>query len=162
MTNITEVQENPNFFDCKEQGKCTLDFRCANYMDCKRNIERATFVTPDSNIDVDNMKDTVYLSIPKSDIPRLVIEYCVELETGSTDKWCKCTWALHPDDEKVDEDCCRICGVYKLKHVPEEGSFDHEYRGRRKRLFYHNQFCPVHTKEGRIMSFFDWVFGNAK
>lgn len=154
--------DNPNYYDCAENEQCSLDVRCANYPDCKRSTEKANFITPRSEVDFSDLVGTVYLSIPKEDIPRLAAEYCEKLETEPSDKWCNCDWALHPDDENLGPTQCSICAVEKENHIPEIGSFDHNFRGRRKRLVNNNETCPVHTREGRIMGFFDWVFGNAK
>lgn len=157
-----DEQVNPKFPGCVEMGKCILSISCENYIDCERNTRYINFVTPGTDVDTKDLVGPVYLSIPKDDIPRLAAEYCEKLETEPSDKWCNCEWTLHPDDENLGPNQCSICGVEKDNHIPEIGSFDHKFRGRRKRITGHNETCPVHTREGRIMGFFDWVFGNAE
>lgn len=116
---------------------------------------------------------TEYLSLPKADIPALVTEYVQKLETGLTSEWCKCEWILHPDDSDVGEDQCRECLHAKSAHedkeiISEDGKHFHhkpcekcgcpDFKARRLRPGTPDDTCPVHSKEGRILGFFEYVF----
>ena len=79
-----------------------------------------------------------YISLPALDIPGLVVEYIAAMETQETDDWCRCEWIIHPDD--VD--------------LPKGK--------RRKRRGDEAWDCPVHTKEGFLIYFFEWVFARDK
>jgi len=79
-----------------------------------------------------------YISIPALDIPRLAEQYAQAMESEKTDDWCRCEWIIHPDD--VDK---------------PKGS-------RRKRRGDQAPDCPVHTKEGMLIYFFEWVFTRGK
>lgn len=94
-----------------------------------------------------------FLSIPKMRIPEMADQYIAWIETEVTDKWCKCIWALHPDDTDVNEGECRIC------NRPENAiHVEHSYRGRRKRRVEEHPQCPVHTRVGLVLGFFEWLF----
>lgn len=115
---------------------------------------------------------TEYLSLPKADIPALVAEYVAKLETGLTSEWCKCEWILHPDDSDIGEDQCRECLHSKVAHQDSETYSDdgkaipilcakcgcEQYKARRLRPGEPDDTCPVHSKEGRILGFFEYVF----
>jgi len=75
-----------------------------------------------------------YISLPALDIPKLAEEYIAAMEVQRTDDWCRCEWIIHPDD--VD--------------LPKGK--------RRKRRGEQADDCPVHTKEGFLIYFFEWVF----
>jgi len=99
-----------------------------------------------------------YISIPALDIPKRADAYIAAVETQETDKWCRCEWIIHPDDVTVPDNACRVCGGEKRLH-PDNG---HDFRGRRKRRGDQADDCPLHTKEGLIIYFFEWVFTRGK
>lgn len=79
-----------------------------------------------------------YISLPALDIPKLAAAYAGAMEVEETEEWCRCEWQIHPDD------------LLKPK-----GS-------RRKRRVDDAPDCPIHTKEGMIIYFFEWVFTRGK
>lgn len=79
-----------------------------------------------------------YISIPALDIPKLVQQYVDAIETQETDDWCRCEWIIHPDDTELPKG------------------------KRRKRRGEEVWDCPVHTKEGFLIYFFEWVFTRGK
>lgn len=122
-----------------------------------------------------------YLGVPKARVPELAADYVALIETERTDRLCKCEWRIHPEDVELDTENCRSCHHPHLLHN-ELGPFEaenHEWectagpdrdqcactrwvdppRRRKARVDTHPQ-CPVHTKEGFVMGFFDWLFGN--
>lgn len=102
---------------------------------------------------------TDFVSIPTSDIPRLASEYTSLLETALTSEWCKCEWIAHPDDVNVQEGMCRECGNDLADHQgPNAADHDHVFAPRRLRPGTPSNSCPIHSKEGRILGFFEWVF----
>lgn len=78
--------------------------------------------------------DDTFISIPERDLIFLVDKYVQAVETGNSNTWCKCIWQIHPDDINLPKG------------------------QRRKRLVDPNPECPVHTKEGFLLYFFEWVF----
>lgn len=106
---------------------------------------------------------TEFLSLPKLRIPEMAAEFVSWIEIAETDKWCKCEWAIHPDDEAIEEGKCRKCTESKEhdNHVWEnipDITYQHNFIGRRKRLVDQNEQCPIHTKVGLILGFFEWLF----
>lgn len=81
--------------------------------------------------------DFEFLSLAKHTIPDQVTAYVAAMEVQRTNEWCRCQWIVHPDD--VD--------------LPAHG----ERKRRMRRGDTHPQ-CAVHTKEGFILGFFEWVF----
>lgn len=79
-----------------------------------------------------------YISIPALDIPDLAAKYFAAMETQKTDDWCRCEWIIHPDDVDLPKG--------KRRKRRGEQAFD----------------CPVHTREGMLIYFFEWVFTNGK
>jgi hypothetical protein len=79
-----------------------------------------------------------YISIPALDVPKLAAAYAEAMESQETDEWCRCEWIIHPDD-----------------HDKPKGK-------RRKRRADTAPDCPVHTKEGLLIYFFEWVFTRGK
>ena len=75
-----------------------------------------------------------YLSLPIKELPFMVQAYVNHIETERTNRLCKCEWIIHPDD--VDK---------------PEGS-------RRIRKGQEHAACPVHTKIGFLLYFFDHYF----
>jgi hypothetical protein len=78
-----------------------------------------------------------YLAVPMTDLTTHVLRYVDGIETGQTKDWCRCVWKFHPDD--MDK---------------PEGS-------RRKRRMDDDLTCPIHSKEGFLLGFFDWLEKNA-
>jgi len=128
------------------------------------------FYYPDAE-EVELPLDTEWLSLAKSHIPQAVTEYIHLLETGETRKWCKCPWIVHPDDANVPEGVCVHCGKDQDDNYHDVGAIIpsdvvemgwHRFQGRRIRRDHNNQHaqCPVHTKEGLILGFFEHLFGD--
>lgn len=114
--------------------------------------------------------NTVFISLPQNDILPLVTKYIGAMETEESDKWCRCEWITHPDDQEITTGNCRQCNMSKKAHehtmsARESESFDmpdvHKFKGIRKRRGDEDATCPVHTREGMVIYFFEWVFTNA-
>lgn len=123
--------------------------------------------------------------IPKGIIPGLVSEYIKHIEMDPTEETCQCIWEVHPDFVDVDVTKCAHCGHLEGEHF-ESGCYaddstvipDREWiRGterearpcnckgfvkpkRLKRLKDTVDTCPVHTKEGLVLGFFEWIANN--
>jgi hypothetical protein len=77
-----------------------------------------------------------FISIPEKELPELVERYVRAMETQRTDDWCRCEWTIHPDDTELP-------------------------KGKRRKIRSDTHpECPVHTKEGFLRYFFEWVFTN--
>lgn len=103
---------------------------------------------------------TVEMTFPKPELPKLVEEYVALVEIQRTNVMCKCPWDVHPDDIDVPEGCCIVCHYKKDAHEKwEEGTeeFAHVFQGRRMKRKDDHPECPVHTKEGFILGFFEWA-----
>jgi hypothetical protein len=105
-----------------------------------------------------------YISLPALDIPALADAYIAAMETQETNDWCRCEWIVHPDDVNVPAKHCRVCNQLKNadlhdEHAPE---FGHAFRGKRMRRGDQAPDCPVHTREGLVIYFFEWVFTRGK
>lgn len=98
--------------------------------------------------------------LAKNQMPELVKDYVNAIETELTNKWCRCGWITHPDDLNVPKDGCRNCGFTKESalHSPAYHGFDHQFLGRRMMRGAENPQCIVHTKEGFILGFFEYLF----
>lgn len=119
------------------------------------------FVTPGDIMPGGDLPGIIHFSIPMKQIPELVTKYCAALETGKTLDWCNCEWAVHPHDIDIEEGVCRTCGAIESSHgnfIAGELPLGHYYKSRRMRLKEVNPQCPVHTKEGLILGFYNWVF----
>lgn len=108
----------------------------------------------------DGASPEVYVSVPEGDIWEYAKEYALEIEKGETDKLCSCLWRIHPDDMRVKSGHCRECDE-KQKHAihsadPSHASV-HVFRGIRKTRVDTDPRCPVHTKEGFLNYFFEWL-----
>lgn len=110
------------------------------------------------------MSDAIKFDIPKSELVTKVWDYVRQMETQQTNKWCSCEWIVHPEDVDIPEGVCRTCGCDKGHrwHLdlttmggPPEGQ--HQFAGRRQRRGDTNAACAVHTKEGFILGFFEWL-----
>ncbi len=99
-----------------------------------------------------------FISIPVKDIAGYAIQYAHDIETGVTEHWCKCPWQTHPDDINLQPKHCRECWVHVSEHpTPAHPDYTHSFRAARKRRMDDHPECPQHTKEGYIITFFDWV-----
>ncbi len=102
-----------------------------------------------------------FVAIPRHDIPELAESYFRAMETEESAAWCKCLWRIHPDDQGIKPGTCRECGataasgVHSGKSKPE---YNHAFRGIRRAKVDDHPECPVHTKEGMLIYFFEWVF----
>jgi len=85
----------------------------------------------------DDKNFTGFISVPKCDIQALIVDYVACLETEESYKWCRCEWIIHPDDIHLEN--------HRRMHRGE--TVDD---------------CPVHTKEGLLLYFFEWIFKNNK
>lgn len=125
-------------------------------------------IPPSDSIDqiiaANGNKDYKYMSIPLSDVPELATLYVQAMETEVSEDWCRCEWLLHPDDRGIDKGCCRECNAPKKSKVhPTKFTDDasHEFKGIRKRRGEQDMTCPVHTREGFLIYFFEWIKQNA-
>lgn len=105
-----------------------------------------------------------FVAIPKSDIPTLAEKYFAAMETEESAAWCKCLWRIHPDDQGIKPGHCRECNQpqkhEKHRGLPEdfECGVAHKFRGIRKTMVDQHSLCPVHTREGMLTYFFEWIF----
>lgn len=118
-----------------------------------------------------------YYSLPVEQLPELVIEYVAAMEIQRTNEWCKCQWLIHPEDVDLDIHNCRTCHHPRALHTEMEGmegctkqddeapdTVECQCEGwvdppkRRLRRGDTHALCPVHTKEGFLLHFFEWVF----
>lgn len=118
-----------------------------------------------------------FLSLPKNDIRSMVAKYIDAMETGTTEEWCQCRWMIHPDDVDIKAGQCRNCRHSNVDHIKEAphddtspctaivGDEDEcpctDYQSRRVRRLDDEPLCPVHSKQGLILGFYEWVFGDA-
>lgn len=112
-----------------------------------------------------------FLSIPKREIPATAAKYVNLVETGVTKEWCTCLWEVHRDHVKIPEDHCVHCGEHRdhgnhnggpvLTQSDVDEGF-HTFGGRAVRLKEMSLTCPVHTKEGLILGYFEWMFRDAE
>lgn len=75
-----------------------------------------------------------FLSLPVRDVPFLAEKYLNMVETERTNRMCRCEWIIHPDDLDKPEGKRRIARGAQAAN------------------------CPVHTKLGFLLYFFDWAF----
>lgn len=102
-------------------------------------------------------------AFPKADIPELAAKYFAAMETEESEDWCACPWQLHPEDVNTKKGECRECGAIKKSPVhigfqrkyPEQDQ--HLFAGRRMRRVDDAPNCPVHTREGMLIHFFEWA-----
>lgn len=111
--------------------------------------------------------ETEFISVPNRDILPLVEKYIAAMETEESAEWCRCEWIIHPDDTEIDRGNCRECNMPKKAavHQPDklewQSDRDHPFRGIRKRRGDQDPTCPVHTREGMVIYFFEWIFTDA-
>lgn len=116
-------------------------------------IGRQRYVAPK-----DGVIPAEFISIPVEDIKTYAVQYAQDIETGVTEHWCKCPWQIHPDDVNVQPKHCRECRVHANDHdTPASPDYTHSFRAPRKRRMDDHPECPLHTKEGYIIHFFQWV-----
>lgn len=94
------------------------------------------------------------ISVTLADIPAQLRGYVHALEIGESTRWCKCLWAAHPDDVLIKPGHCRLCSLSKGKHSTDT---NHVFTGVRRRKIDTHPECPVHTREGLILGFIDWL-----
>lgn len=103
----------------------------------------------------------LWLAIPKRDIPVLVEKYFELMEKGETEDWCRCPWKVHPDDQGTKAGGCIYpgCGEKKSADVHRVNMDPgiHKFQPRRMRRMDDAPDCPVHTKEGMLLYFFEWA-----
>lgn len=95
----------------------------------------------------------------------LVHKYTTAMQTEESVEWCKCLWQIHPDDTECKPGTCRECGqkggardhLAVLQGVMMHAGNPHPFAGIRRRRVDDHLECPVHTKEGMITYFFEWV-----
>ncbi len=75
-----------------------------------------------------------FLSLPIDELPFMAQAYINMVETERTNRLCRCEWIIHPDDVGKAEGTRR---VHKGAEAPN---------------------CPVHTKLGFLLYFFDHYF----
>lgn len=104
--------------------------------------------------------NALFFSIPAADIPALAAKYFSAMETEESKNWCRCQWIVHPDDINVKAGTCRECGDTPDSdyHNIADPDYTHDYRGKRMRKGEQVTDCPVHTKEGMLIYFFEWIF----
>lgn len=111
--------------------------------------------------------NTMFISLPQGDILRLVERYIAAMETEESEFWCRCEWIIHPDDVSIKRGNCRDCNMPRnaVAHQPNElewqSDADHPFKGIRKRRGDEDATCPVHTREGLVIYFFEWIFTDA-
>lgn len=124
---------------------------------------------------VNGLVDGIF-HIAKNQMPELAAQYVSEMETQRTNDWCKCEWIIHPDDVDLDIYNCGNCHHPRALHRPGADSpctkSGDEYhfmedcycdtwvdppKRRMRRGDTHSE-CAVHTKEGFLLGFFEWMF----
>lgn len=84
---------------------------------------------------IDNGVAQYARSFRKNELREAVEEYISQMQKGTTTDWCSCEWIVHPDDtDKEDK--------------------------RRLRTGQPDETCPLHTFEGRMLYFFEWLTKN--
>jgi len=117
---------------------------------------------------IGGVEESETVTIQKADLMSLVGRYVTKLETQTTDKMCKCPWVAHPDDIELGAFQCRTCTHDRGAHnqtLLENGYTSctvfncecAEYRARRIRKVEVSLECPVHSREGFLLTFFDWI-----
>ncbi len=100
-----------------------------------------------------------FFGITPENLPHLVNTYVAKLETEESAEWCKCIWRIHPDDQKILVGHCRVCNQPRKACT---GLLDgtHILTGVRRVRVDNHPLCPVHTKEGLIVGFVEWLSDN--
>ena len=81
----------------------------------------------------DYLEDVSILGGWKPTLTLAIGQYITAIETGKSDDLCQCQWIIHPDD--VD--------LPKGKRRKARGTVSF--------------LCPVHTREGFLVGFLDWM-----
>lgn len=109
-------------------------------------------------------KDKTFFGITPENIPHLVNTYVGLLETEESADWCKCVWRIHPDDQDAKPGRCRKCNLAPASVVHNGASpipeNNHPFAGIRRVRVDNHPMCPVHTKEGLIAGFVEWLTDN--
>ena len=116
---------------------------------------------PQNPLFKNGLVDSVF-HIAQDQLYDLAIEYVAAIETQRTNEWCKCEWIVHPDDTQLAKEICRQCKAHQTDLVHDlEGEDLHDeahlFAGRRMRRGHTDPICPVHTKEGFLFGFFEWM-----
>lgn len=119
--------------------------------------------------------------LAKDQMPNLVSDYVNTIETAPTREWCRCEWIIHPDDVDIDIYNCVNCHHPRALHTEIEGlgfrcrkvvvtapNFEDEKEcdclgwvdppKRRMRRGEQDPICAVHTKQGFVLGFFEYLF----
>lgn len=104
-----------------------------------------------------------FFALPSKDIPVLAAKYFAAMESDESKYWCRCQWIVHPDDVGITKGQCAEEGCGKPASAPLHqlipgATNTHHYRGIRMRKGDMAEDCPVHTREGMLIYFFEWVF----
>lgn len=96
----------------------------------------------------------------------LVNRYVAAMETEHSKDWCRCVWAVHPDDQNIKRGHCRLCNQSPNARDHNVANTDviatdHTFKGKRMRKVADHPECPVHTREGFLLYFFEWAEKNA-
>lgn len=108
--------------------------------------------------------NAVFISVPQNDLLPLVNKYIEAMMTEESEQWCRCEWIIHPDDAAVKKGMCRICECDRKAGIHNEvtgSQHYHPFAGIRKRRGNEDPTCPVHTREGMVIYFFEWIFSDA-
>lgn len=106
-------------------------------------------------------KAQTFVGITPETLPHLVNTYVAQLETEESAKWCKCLWRVHPDDQGIKPGHCRGCGESRKDKIHQPmNDQSHPFYGVRKVRVDDHPLCPVHTKEGLIVGFVEWLSDN--
>lgn len=97
--------------------------------DLQWSVSRARILEP-----LNGTLPTAYLALPQRDMVSLATAYVAAMEIQNTKKWCRCEWIIHPGDTLLPEG------------------------NRRVRMGEPAPDCPIHTKEGFLLYFLEWVF----
>jgi hypothetical protein len=103
--------------------------------------------------------NTEFIAIPVHELEFYANKYIAAMETEESENWCKCLWAVHPDDQDIKKGSCRECKQPKNSHMHDDrGDTYHPFKGIRKRRVDDHPYCPVHSREGMVTFFFEWIF----
>lgn len=107
-----------------------------------------------------------FISVPVATLWRDVATFIGKLETEESATWCKCLWRIHPDDQGVKPRHCRICNETRNAGNHNSRTSDngdsHAFRGIRKTMVDQHPTCTVHTKEGLIIGYIEWIANNGR
>jgi hypothetical protein len=79
---------------------------------------------------------TEFVSVPTGTLKDMIAAYVAVIETHATRETCYCEWITHPSDVDLPRD------------------------RQRAQLKEHHDWCPVHEKQGFLLGFFVFMFGD--